>query len=286
MDYIKLMRPKHYIKNILIFLPLVFSGNFLELASLFEVICAFLAFSLAASFVYIINDVRDREKDKHHEKKKNRPIASGRVKPSNALTLAIVLLLSSLFIQYLATSWDGLRSFLYVLVYIAINLVYSFGLKNIPLLDIVILVSGYIIRILYGASIVGIPISNWLYLTVISGAFYLGLGKRRNEIKKCTDTREVLKYYNQEFLDKNMYVSMAIAIVFYALWTVAPETTLKSGKMLIWTVPMVIIILMKYSLDIESDNFGDPTDVIFGDKVLMGLIAIYGVTVMSIIYLF
>ena len=286
MDYIKLMRPKHYIKNLLIFLPLVFSGNFLNLTMLSHVILAFFAFNFSASSVYIINDIKDKEKDKLHKKKKDRPIASGRVKVSNAIIMAIILFAISLCFQYFASRETTIMSFLYILVYILINLLYSFGLKNLPLVDIVILVSGFLIRVLYGASIIGVPISCWLYLTIISGAFYLGLGKRRNEIKKGTDTRNVLKYYNQEFLDKNMYVHLAVSIVFYALWTVAPETTNKSNNLLIWTVPVIIIILMKYSLDIENDSFADPTDVVFSDKILMFFITAYIVFVMSIIYLF
>lgn len=285
-NYINLMRPKHYIKNLLIFFPIIFSSNLFNVNLLCSTIMAFIAFSLSASIVYIVNDIKDKEKDKLHEKKKNRPIASGKVSVKNAIILAIFLFLISLLFQIGAASEVTHMSYLYILVYIFINIFYSLGLKNVPLLDITILVSGFLIRVLYGASIAGISVSNWLYLTIISAAFYLGLGKRRNEIKKSgTKSREVLKYYNENFLDKNMYMCLSLTIVFYALWTVDPSNVLKTGNLLIWTVPIVILILMKYSMNIENDSLGDPVDVVLEDKILLGILAIYGLVVMGIIYL-
>ncbi len=280
------MRPKHYIKNLLIFFPIIFSSNLLNLNLLISTIMAFFAFSLSTSIVYIVNDIRDKERDKLHEKKKDRPIASEKVSVKNAIILAICLFFISLLFQIGATSEVTHASYLYILVYIIINLFYSFGLKNVPLLDITILVSGFLIRVLYGASITEISVSNWLYLTIISAAFYLGLGKRRNEIKKSgTKSREVLKYYNENFLDKNMYMCLSLTIVFYALWTVDPNNVLKTGNLLIWTVPIVILILMKYSMDVENDSLGDPVDVVLEDKLLLSIILIYGLVVMGIIYL-
>lgn len=285
-NYLLLMRVKHYFKNLLIFAPLIFSGLFLQQEYLTNTILGFISFSLMASIVYIINDIKDKEKDKLHEKKKNRPIASGAISIRSAIILAIVLFFASLFFEYLAVGKIIHLSYLYLLIYIIINIAYSFGLKNIPLLDVTILVSGFLLRVLYGSAIIGVDISNWLYLTVISISFYLGLGKRRNEIMKIgTKTREVLKYYTKDFLDKNMYMCLAITVVFYALWTVDPINVSKFGNLLVWTVPLVIIILMKYSMNVENDSYGDPVDVVFGDKILLSLILIYGVIVMGIIYL-
>lgn len=285
-NYIKLMRPKHYIKNFLIFFPLVFSGNFFQKELLVSCIMCFFAFCLSASIVYIINDIKDKEKDKLHEKKKERPIASGKVSVKNAIALAILLFLFSYFFQVLASNKLFDFSYLYILLYIILNIGYSFGLKNIPLLDVAILVSGFLIRVLYGASIVNVEISNWLYLTVISVAFYLGFGKRRNEIKKVGNkSREVLKYYNKDFLDKNMYMCLALTIVFYALWTVDPINVAKASNMLVWTVPFIMLILMKYSMNIENDSYGDPVNVVLEDKTLIIIIILYGITVMSLIYI-
>ena len=178
--YIKLMRVTHYLKNFLIFLPLIFSGNIFDKAKLLSCVFAFLAFSAASSVVYIINDIKDREKDRQHEVKKTRPIASGKVSVKQAVVIALFCVLVSYIFAALSIESFSHVSFLYIIIYVLLNIAYSFGLKNIPLLDLSILVSGFLLRVLYGASIIDVSVSNWLYLTVISAAFYLGLGKRRD----------------------------------------------------------------------------------------------------------
>lgn len=284
--YIKLMRPQHYIKNILIFFPLIFSGKLLEWDLLKSVILGFVAFSLIASVIYIVNDIRDKEKDKLHDKKKHRPIASGKISVRNAIILATVLLCFSFGLQYWIYRNVTHMGYIYTIVYILINFAYSFGLKNIPLIDIMILVLGFLIRVLYGASIIGIEVSNWLYLTIISASFYFGLGKRRNEIRTSSSkSRAVLKYYTEDFLDKNMYMCLALTIVFYALWTVDPTNVLNTGNLLVWTVPIIILIFMRYSMNIENDSCGDPVDVVLEDKILFAIILTYGFIIMGIIYL-
>ncbi len=292
-EYIKLIRVKHYFKNILIFLPLIFSGNIFNLEKLTDCIIGFLSFGFVASFVYIINDLKDIENDRKHPVKRNRPLASGAVSKKEAIILATILIViaallntiifttGSITVQNLAKAAVLLSS------YVLLNIAYSFGLKNKPIIDIVILVSGFLIRVLYGSTITDIEVSNWLYLTIISGSFYMGLGKRRNEIKKQGDkSREVLKRYSKEFLDKNMYVCLTLSIVFYALWCVDATTIERMGtNLMVWTVPIVMIILMKYSLDVEGDSFGDPVDVLFKDKILMLIVALYAIIVFSIMYL-
>lgn len=279
--YIILMRPKHYLKNFLIFFPLIFSGLIFKNDNFILCLYGFIAFSLSASTIYIVNDIRDKEKDRNHEKKKNRPIASGRVSVSKAIILAFLLLVISYIFQFLAVGKIAHLSYLYILVYILINLAYSFGLKNIPLVDVTILVFGFLLRVLYGASIINVEVSNWLYLTVISSSFYLGLGKRRNEIKKSgAKSRKVLTYYNEEFLDKNMYMCLALSIVFYSLWCAS-----HTKPMMIWTVPLVILLCMRYSMDVENDSFGDPVDVMYSDVFLMILAISVGMILFGIIYI-
>ena len=285
-NYIKLMRPKHYLKNFLVFIPLLFSGNFFEEKMILKVIFAFVSFSLAASVVYIINDIRDKEKDKLHEKKKNRPIASGKVPVPNAIAFSILLIIMSVIFNYLAIGKLINISYIFILIYVIINIFYSFGLKDVPIIDIAILVSGFVIRVLYGASVINIVVSNWLYLTVMSLSFYLGLGKRRNEyIKQGAKSRNVLMYYTKDFLDKNMYIFLAISIVFYTMWTVDPIIVNKTNNLMIWTVPIMMLLCMKYSMNVESDNYGDPVDVITSDKTLLVLGIIYCIIVAILIYI-
>ncbi len=282
-EYIKLIRPKHAIKNFLIFLPLLFSGNFFNLYNIKTTFIGFIVFTLIASSIYIINDINDKDKDAKHPKKCKRPIASGKIPVKNAIIYCILLFIIAGALIFISNM--PIYSVILVLVYFGLNLGYSFGLKNIPLLDIAILVSGFVIRVLFGGSLLNITLSNWLILTILTISFYLSLGKRRNEIEKNgSNSRKVLEYYSKEFLDKNMYMFLAVAIVFYSLWTVDLNIVEKSNNLLIWTVPLVMLIAMKYSMDVESNSDGDPIEVILNDKALIGLGLIYVISLFVLIY--
>ena len=278
--YLKLMRVHHYIKNALIFAPLVFSGDFFRPEKLLSAGLAFVSFCFLSSAVYVINDIRDVEKDRCHPTKCRRPIASGAVSVKAARGL-MGLLLALAAVCHVLSGGSGLSAAL-PLVYFALNLAYSFGLKNKPIVDIAILTSGFLLRVLYGAAVCSIAVSGWLYLTVISVSFYFSLGKRRNELVRQGggETRQVLKFYSRAFLDKNMYMFLGLANVFYALWTMEHES-----EALIWTVPLVLLICMRYSLDIEGDSDGDPVEVLIHDKVLIGLCLVLAVAMMVILYL-
>lgn len=280
--YFRLMRIHHYIKNLLIFLPLCFSKRMFEPNLLLKTLSAFLSFSLLASFVYIINDIKDAPKDRLHSTKCKRPIASGEVKVSSALICAIALLVlvAAINIFLLGPSF---ASIMCLFMYIATNILYSYGLKQIPILDVAILAVGFFLRLLYGGLITKIEISNWFYLTTILGSLYLGFGKRRNEIKmEGTDKRAVLKHYTYDFLDKNMYMCLSLAIVFYSLWTI--DAANKNSSILIWTIPLLVLICIKYSFNIEKGGEGDPTEVILKDKTLIGMILLYAMIMFLILY--
>lgn len=263
-EYLKLLRIKHYIKNILIFVPMFFGGAIFDKDKLFYGGLGFIAFCMISSAIYVLNDLRDIEKDRQHPTKRNRPLASGRVKPQQG----IIAMIGCLFVACVISIVLGnICAALLLGGYLVLNVAYSMGLKNKPIIDIVILASGFVIRIFYGGVITNIEISKWLYLVITVGSLYMGLGKRRNELKKQKETRIVLKYYNVEFLDKNMYVCVALTNVFYALWTLEMPNPKIS-----WTIPIFIILLMCYSLDVEGDSDGDPVEVILHDKFLIGLI--------------
>ena len=285
-QYLKLMRVHHYLKNLLIFTPLLFSGLLFSLDLLFLTIMGFISFSLVASTIYIINDIQDVEADRLHPTKKIRPLASGVISIKKAKILASCLMIIVIILQIVFFK-DSVSSFIILITYFVLNILYSNSLKNYPIIDISILVSGFVLRILYGSSITSIEISNWLYLTVLMMSFYLALGKRRNELQKHSATsRKVLQYYNREFLDKNMYMCLALTIGFYSLWTVDPITIARvSNDYLVWTVPLVIIICMKYSLNIEKESDGDPVEVILKDKILLALFVAFLFVCTGIIYL-
>ena len=244
-------------------------------------------FSLTASAVYVFNDLRDVESDRMHEVKCHRPIASGKVSEIEAKGVLLLLIVIVLGVHFVLKT--HIISAIILLVYFISNVLYSIKLKKLPVIDIAILTLGFLLRVYYGASMIHVEVSNWLYLTVMALAFYMGLGKRRNELLKVNDNaseiRGVLKYYNHNFLDKNMYMLLSAAIVFYALWCIDPLTVaVINSKWLIWTVFLVVCILMKYSLDIETGSYADPVDVVLGDKWLVCLVLLYGVILLFLLY--
>lgn len=267
--YLELIRAKHWIKNILIFIPLLCS-NEINRNNIIKIILAFFAFSFATSFVYILNDIKDIEKDKLHPRKCKRPLPSGKIKKSIAIYIAIIMIALSIIINCFINK-NILNISLYLLLsYIIINVFYSLGLKNIAIIDIILLASGFVIRVYYGAAINDIEVSNWLFLTILNASLFLGLGKRKKELVKNKESRKVLEEYNEDFLDKFQYIELALTLVFYSLWTMEQNT-----KFLVFTIPIVIIIFMRYCLIIEKSDEGDPTTILYQDKMLILLSLIY-----------
>lgn len=281
-NYIKLFRLHHYVKNLLIFCALVCSGQFFEAERFLCGLWGFCAFCAVSSAVYILNDIRDVEQDRLHPTKRMRPIASGAVPVRTAWYLAGVLLLVGIGFNMLVL--QPLASAL-LLAYVLLNLGYSMGLKQIPILDLSVLVSGFLIRMAYGAQITDIVISNWLYLTVVALAFYFALGKRRNELlRQNTSTRHVLKYYPVNFLNSSMTMCLTLVLAFYALWSMDENTVQSYGTDLVMTLPIVMLIILKYSLQVEGNSDGDPVEVLLHDKVLMALCLVYFAVMFFILY--
>ena len=279
---LKLMRIKHYIKNLLIFAPVFFARSILDVNLVFKVGLGFVSFCVVSSIVYIINDIHDVDKDREHPIKRNRPIASGKISIKQAWMLAFFLFIIS-FVLNLVWINNGL-ALIILYGYLLLNLAYSFYLKKIPIVDVTVIVIGFILRIVYGGVLVAIQLSNWLILTVIAISYYLALGKRRNELSRNgNQSRDVLEHYNKEFLDKMMYVMLSLFIVFYSLWTVSITG---DSQILIWSIPLVILVVMKYSLIIENNSYGDPADVLFSDPVLLLLSGFYGLFMIIVLYIF
>lgn len=285
--YIKLLRVKNYIKNILVFLPAVFSKQLFNADVIPILLFGFLSYCALSSSVYVLNDLCDAERDRSHPIKRNRPIANGSVGTKSAILLIVFLFALSLVFNYLACGKNAV-AFLLLLVYLVQNILYSFKLKHMPVLDVGILALGFLIRVFYGSAILGVEISNWLYLTVIAISFYIGFGKRRNELAllEGCETRSVLNHYTYDFLDKNMYVCSALTIVFYSLWSIDSATISNfGGNAVVWTIPLVILICISYSLAVEKCTADDPIDVIFESKLLFVLVAVYAISMLGIIYI-
>ncbi len=284
MKYIRLIRAKHYIKNFLIFLPLVFNGSFFDIAQLKRAALGFAVFCCVSSAVYIINDIRDLEKDKAHPTKCKRPLAAGLVSVRQA-----IVIMAALFILAACLSFFFLpvQAIVYPILYLALNIAYSFGLKDQPLVDVTILSSGFLFRILYGGAINDIPISNWLFLTILTMALFFSLGKRRNELRmnSGTETRSVLKKYPVSFLDKGMYMCLTLGNVFYALWSMDSATEIRYHNFpMIYSFPIVLLITLRYCLLLEGESDGDPIEVVLRDKLLLFLCFLYVIVLFAVRY--
>ncbi len=286
--YISLLRLKHYIKNVLIFIPAFFGQKIVEKEILWNLCGAFLSFSLISSFIYIINDIKDCKRDRLHEEKKKRPIASGEIAIPKAIVIACVCLLAGGGIGfYIGGCKLTSKGMICIVFYIVVNLLYSFGLKNIAIVDVMILASGFVIRVLYGAASTEVQCSAWLILTVMVISLYLGLGKRRNELVKVKGdtTRKVLGIYSVNYLDTLMKMCITTGVVFYSLWSVDLGGAMLENK-LVWTVPIVIAIVMKYELDMEANvSYGDPVEVVYSDRRLLAMVGIYGIVMFICKYL-
>lgn len=214
-DYISLLRPKHWTKNFLIVAGLLFSFSF-DLKSLSYAFYGFILFSFTSGIVYIINDIFDKDKDKLHPKKKFRPIPSGRIKVSNAITFGLIIFIPVLIISYLLNIWF----FITILVYFIINVFYSFLLKNVVIVDIFVIAIGFILRAVAGVFLINVHLSNWFILATLFISLFLAVCKRRHEILYIDEDakREVLQHYNTELIDILIGIFSTSTILTYSIY--------------------------------------------------------------------
>lgn len=271
---IKLMRCKSYIKNFFVFIPLFYSTQILDLNQLSKSIIAFISFSLIASTVYVVNDIMDIEKDKMHETKRNRPLASGALSIKYGICLAIFTFMLSLT---LASSLSY-KVLIVVMTYFILNFAYSVKLKNVPIIDVFIIASGFILRVFAGSLAINVVVSNWLFIVVFSLSLFLGFSKRYSEIilNPNFETRPILKSYGKEFLKAAVWTCMSLTTVFYSLWCIDQYRIEKVDTMnLLFTVPIVIYAFLEYLLYIESGNDGDPVVMIYENKKIIIAVILY-----------
>lgn len=281
-NYLKLIRTGYYVKNILVWAPLLFSGQLLQPGKLLSALLGFLAFCLMCSVVYVINDIMDVEKDRKHPIKCNRPIASGAISLRNAWILAAVLFVLSMACNLTVFRLSG---FIILLLYLGINLGYCFGLKNLPICDLMILSLGTLARISYGSAVTGCALPPWGYLTILCMPIFFTLDKRRNELKQIGNgsTRELRKYYSIPFIEKVMNICAVCTIVFYALWCRDEEIlALHLGQYMVATVPLMIFLFIKCLLLMETPSEKDPIDIYLHDTTFLVL---FSVLIASVIVL-
>lgn len=295
----RLMRPVHWIKNLSIFAALFLTGGIFNNVLFVKVFWAFIAFNFAASTTYIVNDIMDAKLDRLHPIKKFRPIASGTLPVPIAVFVAILLSFLSL---YLAMKLNYLF-FLLISAYLLLQLAYSFGLKNLAVIDILIIATGFIIRVYSGAFIIDAHLSVWFLLCVISVALFLASGKRRAELNLIPEaeglTRRSLTHYKRELL--NSYVTMfgSAAWMSWALFTFfeSPKITLPVwlflaelsrattvSKLLMITIPVVIFGVMRYQALIFEGRSEAPEKILLTDKSLIASIFLWSGLIYLILY--
>lgn len=272
-------RPKQWLKNLVLFAPLVFSAQFFVMESVARASLAFLVVCLVTSAIYIANDIRDREEDRAHPTKKRRPIASGSLSVWFATLVALVLLITGL-----ALAWtQGLSTVLALLGLIVVNAVYVFGGKRIAILDVMLIGTSFVARVVVGAVAIGVPASVWLLLTLFFLATYLGFTKRTSELKLSQSaTRHALKDYTPAFLDHARSATLAVTLALYTLYTFdSPYSPLMAV-----TVPFVFFGLLRYQAIVDRDDGKNdgPSDHVYLDTQLQVAIGAWAATVVAIIF--
>lgn len=264
------MRPKQWVKNVFLFTGLIFSRNLFQVDLLARVSAGFVLFSLAASSVYIFNDIQDIDKDRQHPQKRKRPLAAGVLSIQAAYvvssTLAVFALVAGYFLD---------KMFFAILVaYVVMNIAYTLKIKEMVILDVMFIAFGFVIRVLAGTELAGVRPSDWLIICTITISLFLGFSKRRHELSlmgnNSINHRKVLTHYSIPFLDQMIAVATACTVMSYALYTVAGETVTRFGtRNLVFTIPFVLYGIYRYFYLIHhKEKGGNPTSAVLTDLPL------------------
>ena len=284
--YLQLLRPHQWIKNLFLYLPAFFAQQITDSSLLLRTSLAVMAFSLVASSVYIFNDYRDREEDRLHPTKKERPLAAGRIPVNHALWIMGFLLLGGLASLYFLHP----NAFLWALGYVLINISYSLVLKQIPIIDLYVIALGFVIRIALGASIEAIPLSMWIILMTFLLALFIGLAKRRDDVGLAAEGKSVRKSvtgYNLPFINGAMMIMASVLIVSYISYTISADTQAKFGNPNLYiTVFFVILGVLRFmQITFVEEKSGNPTMILWQDRFLQLTILGWIVSFVVLIYL-
>jgi len=285
--YIKLFRIPQWIKNLFVFVPLLFSQNLFEGRTLLTSIEAFILFCLTSSIIYVINDIVDIKADQAHPTKKLRPLPSGKISKKSALTSVIILLVITIFL----VSFFNLRFISCITLFFFLNIFYTFSFKHIVLLDVFSIAAGFMLRIIGGALIISVEISSWLLLTTMFISLFLGVMKRYSELAitledKTGVTRKVLTDYSLDFTRQLSTIAAAGVIICYALYSVSQRTVRVFGtENLIYTTPFVVFGIFRYMYLVFMNNEGEnTTQMMLTDLPMILTVLLYILTTVVIVY--
>jgi len=269
-NILKLIRPHQYIKNFFVFAPLFFAAKLVDSHLLLSTVIAFVAFSLAASAVYVFNDYIDIEDDRRHPKKKDRPLASGAISKSQAIIIMSVLSLSGLGLMFsISTEATAIA-----LAYVVMNIAYSLHLKHIAILDVTIIAIGFVLRLFIGSVATGISLTSWIVVMSFLLALFLALAKRRDDVLIYLDTgkkmRKVIDGYNLQLVDTAMAIMASITIVAYITYTISSEVVTRvNSEYLYLTSLFVILGIMRYlQIAFVMQESGSPTKIVLKDRFI------------------
>jgi len=269
------MRPYQWYKNLVVFIAIIFSQNMLDFEMWLHSLLAFATFCSISGSVYIINDINDIERDKLHPRKRTRPIAAGTLTPRTALLISILLLLLSISASFLANYELGYI----VILYLLINLLYTFYLKYIALIDVMVVAVGFVLRAIAGSVVIDVPVSPWLILCVFLMALVLAFGKRRHELLTASASRESLSQYSEKMLEDLLNISVSMLLMSYALYS------FYSHDYMMVTLPFAFYGVFRFVQLIYLENFGGEAELILKDRISLANLALWIVSVIAVLYL-
>lgn len=285
--FFRLIRIKHWVKNSFIFIPAFFAGEIFNVDLILKLSLGFFTFSLFASVVYIFNDLRDIELDMNHPDKKSRPLASGQIKRGSALALATLLLIISIVISVFL----GTEFVVVVLLYLILNLLYSFGLKTISILDIIIIAIGFVLRVLAGGFLAQVELTQWLLIMVFLLALFIAFAKRLDDILVFNavgkKSRALVDQYNLEFIYSGITMLAGVILVSYIMYTVSESVInrLHSRHLYVTSIFVIAGILRYLQITLVERNSGSPVKILFTDRFIIVCFIGWLVTFFGIIYL-
>lgn len=286
MIYLKLLRPKEWAKNLFLYIPLFFAGEIFNWLKVFHVFEGFIAFCCIASSIYIINDYADKEDDKKHPQKQNRPIASGAVSIGTALTIFAILAAAGFFIAYFIST----KFFFLLGLYFSLNIGYSFGLKNIAILDIFIIAIGFALRVRSGGSIAKVDVTIWLNIMIFLLALFMAAGKRRDDvllkISSGNDMRKAAKGYTLDFLNALLALISSVMIVSYFMYTVSQSVIERHGTSRLYLTSLFVMAgIMRYLqiIYVNADS-GSPTKILYKDRFIQISLLLWMISFYVILY--
>lgn len=283
-----LLRIEHWIKNLFLFIPIFFAGEFLNADKLGQVTIAFFSFCCTASAIYILNDLMDSKSDRLHPEKSKRPIPSGLVSNSMAWVIFTVLILMGVLVSFQFIH----QSFIILLgSYFLLNVGYSLGLKRVPILEILIVSSGFVLRAVGGGLVADVEVSQWMLMMIFLLALFLTLAKRRDDLllfgKSNKSVRVASEYYNLEYINSLLIMVSGIIIVAYLMYVISPEVINRfHSKYLYITSIFVIAGMMRYlQITLVENKSGSPTKILYRDNFIRIVVMLWVITFCFIIYL-